>query len=312
MGAAGALVLVAATPASAAAETLTVLSFNTWHDGSRVTDGFGKIADSIGKSGADVVCLQESGPGTAKRLAARLGWHAAEGGAGSVQIVSRHPIVRVVTSEGIGSDRFLGAALRLDRSSPDELMVFNIHLDYRFYGPYAARNAGATVEAVLEENARSDRTRQVRAALETMAGFLKQADERPVILAGDFNVPSHLDWTAATAASHGGIGPVPWPESMLVAGAGFIDAFRARYPDPAAEPGNTWSAIHKGAEPQDRIDFIYHSGKGLALDDSRLFSTAVETTVGPWSDGAEAATGNTWPSDHFAVLATYRIGAGGK
>lgn len=300
--------LVQATPARAdeSPARLKVLSFNTWYDGTKVDGGFEKLAKAIAQSGADVAGLQESSAGTARRLAERLGWHAVEGGSGSVQIVSRFPVAEVITGEMPRSDRLLGARLRLDEPQGAGLVVFNLHLDFRSYGPYAARKAGATAASVLEENARSERVTQMRGALETMRRFLEKADESPVVLTGDFNVPSHLDWTEATAAAHGGVGPVAWPESLLVAKAGFVDSFRACHPDPALTPGNSWSSIHKGDEPQDRIDFIHYKGSPLRIVDCKLFATTVETTVGAWSEGAAAASGNTWPSDHSAVLATYR------
>ena len=222
-----------------------------------------------------------------------------------MQIVSRYQIAEVITGETPGSDRLLGARLRTGAANDAGLMVFNLHLDFRSYGPYAARKPGATAESVLEDNARSERVTQMRGALETMRRFLENADKCPVILSGDFNVPSHLDWTAATAAAHGGVGPVAWPESLLVEKAGFIDTFRACHPDPVLTPGNSWSSIHKESEPQDRIDFIHHKGSPLGVVDCKLFATTVETTVGEWSEGAEAARANTWPSDHSAVLATF-------
>ncbi len=312
--AAGAL-LFQGIPAHAKGENvarLRVLSFNTWHDGTRVENGFEKIAKAIAQSGADVACLQESSAGTARRLAERLGWHAVEGGGGSVQMVSRYPVAEVITGAKPGSDRMIGARFRLDGHPEAGLVVFNLHLDFRHYGPYAAQMAGATAASVLEENARSERVAQMRGVLETMRRFLDQADGDPVILTGDFNVPSHLDWTESTAAAHGGVGPVAWPESMMVEKAGLADSFRTCHPDPALTPGNTWSAIHKGEEPQDRIDFIYHLGSALRVIDCKLFATAVETTVEAWGDGAEAASGNTWPSDHSAVLATYERAGGAR
>lgn len=286
-------------------ERIKILTFNTWYDGGKVDEGFEKLAQAISQSGADVADLQESSAGTARRLAERLGWHAVEGGSGSVQIVSRFPISEVITGETPGSDRLLGARLKTDGPFAAGLMVFNLHLDFRRYGPYAARKPGATAASVLEENAHSERVAQMRGALETMRRFLEHADERPVILTGDFNVPSHLDWTDATSSAHGGVGAVAWPESQLVAKAGLIDSFRACHPDPVLTPGNSWSAIHKGDEPQDRIDFIHYKGSSLRIVDCKLFATTVETTVGPWSEGAAAAHANTWPSDHSAVLATY-------
>lgn len=312
LAACGLTLSAAPSHAGETAPRLKVLSFNTWYDGARVNDGFEKLAKAISQSGADVACLQESSAATALRMAERLGWHAVEGGSGSVQMVSRHPIEQVITAEKPGSDRLLGARLRLDKPKGAGLMVFNLHLDFRNYGPYAALKAGATPESVLEENARSERVAQMRGALETMRPFLEQADERPVILTGDFNVPSHLDWTAATAGAHGGVGSVAWPESLLVAKAGLVDSFRACHSDPVLTPGNSWSAIHKGDEPQDRIDFIHFKGSSLRIVDCRLFTTTVETTVGAWSEGAAAAVGNSWPSDHSAVLATYEWSGGNR
>lgn len=295
--------------AEAKEDRFTVMSFNCWHQWSRVDDGFAKAAKAIRGSGADLVGLQESSPDSAKRMAAELGWHHAEGGTGSVQILSRFPVVEALPGEGIGRDRLLGARIRLAGSPRRELVLFSTHLDYQHYGPYEARKAGASAESVLELNRRSERVAQVAALVASIRPLLAAADETPVILTGDFNVPSHLDWTVATAAEHGGIGPVAWPESLRLAQAGFTDSFRRKHPDPAAEAGATWSTIHKAGEPQDRIDFIYHQGAGLRVIDSRTFSTAVETTVGAWGVDTAAVAGNTWPSDHAAVLTTYAVPA---
>lgn len=286
-------------------EGFTVMSFNCWHQWSRVDDGFAKAAKAIRASGADLVGLQESSPESAKRMAAELGWHHAEGGTGSVQILSRHPVVEALQDKGIGTDRLIGARIRLPGPPPREVVLFSTHLDYQHYGPYEARAKGASAESVLAVNRRSERLAQVEALVASIQPLLAAADQTPVVLTGDFNVPSHLDWTVATAGEHGGIGPVAWPESLRLAQAGLVDSFRLKHPDPGADPGTTWSTIHKAGEPQDRIDFIYHKGAGLRVTASRAFSTAVETTVGAWGSDTAAVTGNTWPSDHAAVLTSY-------
>jgi exonuclease III len=188
--------------------------------------------------------------------------------------------------------------------------VFNCHLDHTFYGPYAPGPAGVTPEAVLAEEDRSQRTRQMKGMLEVMKSYLKKADETPVFLTGDFNCPSHLDWTAATASSHGCTGAVAWPVSILVTGAGFKDSFRTLHPDPVAHPGNTWSTIHRDGEPQDRIDFAYHMGNGVRVIHSRTFDNGVKVTIGPWREegGLDSVRVNSWPSDHSAVLTEYGLG----
>ena len=81
-------------------------------------------------------------------------------------------------------------------------------------------------------------------------------------MTGDFNTPSHLDWTPAVDGRprrtvHY---PVPWPVTSAVAAAGFIDAYRAVHPDPVAAPGHhvdlrlSVPAPRAANEVVDRID----------------------------------------------------------
>lgn len=289
------------SPAGAA--EFTLMSFNVWKQGSQVEDGFKKVVSAIRLANADVVCLQESTPEHADKIAAALGWFRAEKGSGTAQILTRHKIVD--TFETV---RCVAARIRISEEPLHEVMVFNCHLDHRFYGPYAARVTGATAASVLEEEARSDREEQITNILKVMAPFIEKSPTIPVFLTGDFNCPSHLDWTAATSDKHGGVGSVEWPVSKRVSAAGLTDTFRSLHPDPAKEPGESWSTIHKQTEPQDRIDFIHHAGKSLTPTTCRLYATAVQRTVGAWTEArlAEVAD-NTWPSDHFSVVATWQI-----
>lgn len=296
-----ALFCVLLTPAMAM--EFTLMSFNVWKQGSQVEDGFNKELSAIRLANTDVVCLQESSPEHAAKLAQALGWSRVEKDSGGEQIITRHKI-----QETFNTVRCVAARIRISDEPLQEVMVVNCHLDHRFYGPYAARIKGATVASVLEEEGRSDREEQITNALKVMAPFIEKSAEIPVFLAGDFNCPSHLDWTDANAGKHGGVGAVGWPVSKAVAAAGLTDTFRFVHPDPVKDPAESWSTIHKDSEPQDRIDFIYHTGKGVTPTACRLYATEVQRTVGAWSEArlAEVA-GNTWPSDHFAVLATYQI-----
>ncbi len=122
-------------------------------------------------------------------------------------------------------------------------------------------------------------------------------DGVPVVLMGDFNCPSHLDWP-----------DVAWPVTKAAEEAGFGDSYREARPDPAADPGHTWSPIHPAhedgsgrPEPQDRIDYVLH--RGLEVLDSRTF---VSGDPRPWPD----VSGNAWPSDHAAVITTFTVSHG--
>lgn len=280
----------------------TLMSYNVWKSWSQVERGYEKGIESIRQSGADVVGLQESSNDQAKKIASELGWNRAESGDGSAQIVSRFPIL-----ETFRAGRAAGARIRIpvEGGGAREIVFFNCHLDFRFYGPYAIRVAGATPETVLAEEGRSERAVQMAAIAEAIAPWIAKADETPVFLTGDFNCPSHLDWTSATAKMHGGVGEVKWPATLSLEKAGLRDSYRFLHPDPAADPGTTWSAIHKTGEPQDRIDFTFHAGKGIEPVRSGPWTMPVETTVGMWGCDLGEVVHNTWPSDHKAVVTVY-------
>ena len=67
------------------------------------------------------------------------------------------------------------------------------------------------------------------------------SDAAAVFIAGDFNEPSHRDWTDATVAAKLQPIAVAWPGTTKLEAAGFVDTFRAIYPDAAAKPGITWT-----------------------------------------------------------------------
>ena len=64
-----------------------------------------------------------------------------------------------------------------------------------------------------------------------------------VVLGGDFNEPSHLDWIRETKDlyDHNGM-IIPWTVPLLLDNAGFVDAYRTVYPDVLSYPGFTFPA----------------------------------------------------------------------
>ena len=92
----------------------------------------------------------------------------------------------------------------------------------------------------------------------------------PVFLTGDFNSPSHLDWTKPTVGvlqNHRYV--VEWPVTKFIQEKGLIDSFRETHPDPEKNPIYTWPAGRPfvensidGFNPSeddlpDRVDFVY-------------------------------------------------------
>lgn len=128
----------------------------------------------------------------------------------------------------------------------------------------------------------------------------------PVVLTGDFNTPSHLDWTGPVVASRQFPYPVAWPVGAALAEAGFRDSYREAHPDPVARPGMTWtpgypSPIVGSDEVFDRIDWVLVAGEAVTLD-----SRVVGEAGGP--DVAVAIAPR--PSDHRGVVSTFRLQPG--
>jgi endonuclease/exonuclease/phosphatase family metal-dependent hydrolase len=268
---------------------LRIMTFNIWLGGDQVN--LGRVLDAIRAADADIVCLQEP-EGQTRRLAEMLGWpYASE----RRHVISKYPLFEPATEE---ADYVLAELV------PGRFVaIANIHLTADPYGPYAVRD-GQTPEEVLalEEETRVPEIEPYIAALSALA-----EDGVPVFLAGDFNVPSHLDWTEAVAAQRPQVRfPLEWPVSKLLADAGFRDTYREAHPDPVARLGITWSPGYpvphlEPEEAVDRIDQVHVHGDAVTVA-SRIVGEVggldVDIGIAPW------------PSDHRAVVSTFAVAPG--
>ncbi|KYK54416.1 exonuclease III [Drechmeria coniospora] len=277
-------------------DRLGALSFNLWHGGTQVSDYHRKQVQFIVSTGVDVVGFQESTGGHAIRLAQALGWDVYQGN--DVGIISRYPIVQVYP------DMWVAGAVRISLDGENrQVIVWNVHLGYTPYGPYDFCFDKMSWERVLRRETESGRTPQIRDVLGRMKTQLSNTSRVPIILLGDFNAPSHLDWTDDTRGQHCGVGLTPWPTSIEPFKLGLVDSFREIHPDPARVPGNTWSPVYLDnagrREPLDRIDFIYH--KGLTVVDSQVL---VVGKPAPQPNHRH----NEWTTDHAAVKSVFQLG----
>ncbi|MFE6488038.1 HAD-IA family hydrolase [Streptomyces sp. NPDC057757] len=276
--------------AMVAPRELRVMSWNLWYGGTKVDDHREKQLKIITETGVDVVALQETYGTAARELGEALGWYHHRAG-DNLGVVSRYPITARLGDPDVGFYGGTGVRIRLDGG--EAVDVWSAHLDYTPYGPYEARFDGLpAAELVAHEGVRLGQMREILRRIADSAD-----DGTPVLLLGDFNAPSHLDWAG-----------VEWPVTKAAEEAGLRDSYREAHPDPAADPGHTWSPVHveheDGSgrpEPQDRIDYVLYRGRGLRVLDSRTF---VSGTPRVWPDVA----GNEWPSDHAAVITTFGVG----
>jgi endonuclease/exonuclease/phosphatase family metal-dependent hydrolase len=276
---------VAQTPPIA----LRLLTFNIWRGGIQVD--MSRVVEAIRLSGADIVGLQEP-EGRTCALAEALGWPFADP---THHLLSRCPIFAPTD---------MPAHYALAEVQPGRFIaIANLHLNSDPSGTAAVRDGATAAEVIaLERAARLGQVAPVLATLKRLAG-----EGLPAFLLGDFNAPSHLDWTAETVNARPQIRyPLDWPVSRAIAEAGFADSYRAVHHDPLVRPGITWTPGYpcprvKPDECLDRIDFIYAAGPAAATD-SRLIGEAggpeVEIAVTPW------------PSDHRAVLSTFHLQPG--
>jgi HAD superfamily hydrolase (TIGR01509 family) len=268
---------------------LRVMSWNLWHGGTKVDCHRDKQLKILLETDVDVVGLQETHGASAQELAEALGWHHHRAGE-NLGIISRYPITARLGDPDVGFYGAAGARIRLSRRQ--EVILWTAHLDYTPYGPYEALFDGLPADELVAHE--EERLGQMRDILRRIAG---SADETtPILLVGDFNSPSHLDWP-----------DVAWPVTKAAEDAGLRDSYREAHPDPVRDPGHTWSPIHTEhedgsgrPEPQDRIDFVLYKGDGLSVRDSRTY---VSGSPHAWPDVAA----NDWPSDHAAVITTFTL-----
>ena len=281
------IVLAAATTQRAEAATdVRVMTFNVWLGGDVVD--FGKVIETIRASGADIVGLQEP-EGNTRRIAEALGWPY---WSDRLHVVSRYPLIDPPEARG---------EYVLAQTRPGEVFALaNVHLTSDPYGPYAVRDGRPLARVLALE--RSTRLPEIRAVLRALRPATRRAI--PTLMTGDFNSPSHLDWTPAVDAIRPDVRyPVAWPVTRALADAGFQDTYRVAHPDPVATPGITWTFGYPFPrlaqdEVVDRIDLVQASA-GVDVRSSGI--------AGPPLTRDVTVPIDPYPSDHRAVVSTVRL-----
>lgn len=264
-------------------DSLIVMTWNIWNGGQRDGKfvGVQRITDVIRQSGADIVSLQETF-GSGEMIADALGYFHYQRSDG-LSVLSRYPLGRTYN---IYRSRMAGA-VTIELPGQRQVVFCPIHLSYLpNLGPYIM-SGNAVADTILARELES-RGAEMRFIAWELQSLLNQKDQAPLILAGDFNSGSHLDWTEANSANRYGL-VIDFPSSRLLEQAGYIDAYRKIYPDPVEHPGHTWSPVFNEVL-QDRVNFIYYSG--LPIEPVNAY------VIDSYPLG--------FPSDHAAVVTTFR------
>ncbi len=284
---------------------------NAEFGGSRIDE----IVAAIKAAEADVVGVQEDC--SSERLLEALGDGWFRGGS----VYSRFPLGEVKSAPYLTRAEIVLAANR-------KLTIVNCHWfpPAGGYGPDVIQaelrkgtglDAGELAKLAVERCYQPAGPRGYEATVELLRAPLES--NRNTILLGDFNEPSHLDWTeryATEGADRWVANPsgtplrlaVPWPGSRRLEELGLQDSYRAVYPDEVAKPGHTWTPAYADETPGrrpfgeqclDRIDRIYHFGPGL--------SPRQAAVVGESEPNAQIVSPVRWPSDHRAVVVEFEI-----
>lgn len=281
----------APSPGAAASQVkLRIMAFNIEWGGTHVS--FEKVVEAIQRAEPDVVAVQEA-EGNLERLAVELGWHHNARN----HVISRHRLIDPPGADG----KYVLVEVRPGLA----VAVANVHLPSDPYGEDLIRDGRSLDEVIaLERRLRLPAIQPFLTVLPQLA-----SNGMPVFLAGDFNSPSHEDWTAAAI----GRWPhrryaVEWPVAKAVEAAGFRDSYRQRHSDPLEDPGFTWWAGRPAiadynpgpSDSQSRIDFVWHAGP---------VEVTGSTLVGESDTPGVTIEVTPWPSDHRAVLSDFVVEA---
>jgi endonuclease/exonuclease/phosphatase family metal-dependent hydrolase len=253
-------------------------------------------ADVIKKSGADVAILSEvvsfDKTDVSPQIASLLGYHVESFESNQTAIVSRFPMTRVDDA---------GIVKLVCGRTNHSIYIVSVHFSDFPYQPnqaasipycYDVCQKAYKSEASLVKQAKIARGAAVAAIIEKINAI--KAGESPstlpmIILAGDFNEPSHLDWTERAAAAKLHPFAVAYPTSKAFQDAGLIDVFRHIYPDEVKKPGYTWPTRDPGYPYRDdRIDFIFVDAEHAATLGKKPLCKVIKN-----------------PSDHYALLCEF-------
>lgn len=277
-----------------------VMAWNILRSGNQIENGVDNVADMIKEINPDIVLMVEtygSGPYIAKKNGYNFHLVAKEGTALDDKSVNLSIYSKFPFGERIDTDYpfFLGGI---------EIFINNKKVrffsNWFHYQPWNNKpeDMGKTVQELLEWERTEHRYNMIQKVLPYFEKYAKESDSIPIIVGGDMNSPSHLDWSEKTKNIHNGL-VVPWYSTKVFEDLGFTDSFREKNPNPIKHPGITWD--HKERDDSHRIDYIFYKGK-------KLKSTQSKTYMQFFNEQIEINNKSfAYPSDHGIVVTTFKL-----
>ncbi|MGY2062597.1 endonuclease/exonuclease/phosphatase family protein, partial [Nocardia gipuzkoensis] len=195
--------------AAPAAREIRVLTINIWQAGDNIRGGIDLVADLIASTDASIVTLTEAFRGATDKIAdalRRRGREYASAPSDDTGVLSVFPI-----ESRTPLDWMTRARVTVDGTP---LSIYAAHLEYRWYATYLPRGyaPGSSGDEFAQygwdklpdgpvtDAAVVQRVNKASGRPDAISKFLddaraEMAAGRSVVLGGDFNEPSTLDWT---------------------------------------------------------------------------------------------------------------------
>lgn len=290
---------------------LTVMTFNMWGAGGNEGKPIDDTVAVIRAVNPDIVGLQEtraeaavcdgddcppSGISVAASIAQALGYHVYEQTRQNDALWSNAILSKYAISGTTAND--LGAIFEIGER---RVALFNVHLTDYPYQPYQLLGIPYSDAPFFDsESAAIEAATAARgSAITLLLAEIESTENLDVaFVTGDFNEPSHRDWTERAMSLGRHPISVRFPGAMRLENVGFMDTYRTYFADEIARPGFTWTPTAAVDDPEDhpdRIDYIL-----LRADNVQIESAAV---VGEKESAADIVV-TPWPSDHRSVVTT--------
>lgn len=271
-------------------KSIKLMTWNIWHGGLHGSPADDYLQDTantlnvlkvIQEEDPDILFMQETyccGMEIAKQAGYSYSWR----GSSNLSIHSKYPIIDTLKI----FQAFNSHAVIIDVEG-QHLLCVNIWLHYL---PDFFQDIKSFSPDSLIAGEGSSRLKEITAILHAVDSLSEKLD-LPIIMGGDFNSGSHLDWIESTKQYHYDK-VVEWPVSKLMQDRGYTDSFREAHSDPALTLEGTWGFL-SGEIISDRIDYIYYRGDKLRTLDSKIVM--------------DDPPGGFFNSDHRAILSTFAL-----
>jgi len=285
-------------------QEFSVLAWNIWHGANNESlkeDGRPHATGIIKELHPDIVLMVET-YGSGKRIADSLGYNfhliAPENTAPDDERINLSIMSRFPLGERFDFyNPFNIGGIEIFLNDSVKIHAFATWLNYQPWEDDPL-TLNKTPEELIEWEKSGTRKAEVDTILKGLRPFLEKTDEIPLILGGDFNIWSHLDWQQETKDRHNDL-IVDWWTTSMFEKAGLIDSYREVHPNAREFPGITWD--QSGIKDEHRIDYIFYKGERLEAVSSKIRKEPVNGTIK--INGKEFM----YPSDHGLVLTKFKL-----